>query len=142
MTLPNDNRTTMKMIVKRRYASQTAAMISLVMASPILSAASGSISDARITQVQSYRSSPFGSNGSYYITLDTRFTLAGVCLYSGNIDAPPNWMLQFDAEHASFKSMYATALTAHSSGRNVQVFYDDGFGSGTTCRIIGLVVDD
>lgn len=124
-----------------RSIARTLGVGALLISAPGL-AATGSVSGAVITQLQTFRSSNSGASGSFYVTLDTRFTLAGGCLYGGNIDAPANWILQFDAEHASFKAIYATALSAHAAAKLVQVFYDDGFGPGTSCRITGLVVEN
>lgn len=59
----------------------------------------------------------------------------------GAVDAPPNWSLEFYVEHGSFKAMYAQALLAFSQGASVMVHYDDGYGSGTTCRITSIVVE-
>lgn len=104
-------------------------------------AASGSIAGARITKVWHAIDTARGPNGRAWITLDTRFDLVGGCAYMGAVDAPPNWTLEFYVEHASFKAMYAQALLAYADGSRVTLWYDDGFGSGTTCRITSVVIE-
>lgn len=104
--------------------------------------ASATISNALITRIQHEISSPRGPNGRAWIAIDRTFPLTGNCLYAGTVNGPAGWMLEFDTEHGSFKSFFASALAAYSSGRTVEITYDDGFGAGTTCRITGLVVSD
>jgi len=113
---------------------------SFVFFSGTSNAASASLNGAFITKVQHDLSTTRGPNGRAYITIDRHFPLAGVCMYSGGVDAPSGWMLEFSVEHGSFKSMLALALTAYAAGHSVNLDYDDGFGPGTTCRITNLQI--
>jgi len=102
--------------------------------------ASASIDGAFITGVLHDIETTRGPSGRAWIALDRHFPLAGGCVYFGAIDGPSGWMLEYTVESASFNAMFALALTAYSSGRSVHVDYDDGFGSGTTCRITNIFI--
>jgi hypothetical protein len=104
-------------------------------------AATGSITGTLVSRVWHYTDTTRGPGGRAYVTVTSRFNTVGGCLYGGGIDAPQNWFLEFHVEHGSFKAMYAQALLAYANKSMVTIYYDDGFGSGTSCRITGFILD-
>jgi hypothetical protein len=100
------------------------------------------ISGAKITAVDRDMSTTRGPHGRAYITLDRHFNTVGGCLWSGGVDTPAGWMLEFDAEHPSFNGLFAAALAARLSNATVRIDYDDGFGSAANCRIFGISVSE
>jgi hypothetical protein len=81
-----------------------------------------------------------GSKGSAYLQVDRTYPLDGICNYSGAVNSPSGWLLQFNVERESFKSMLAVALAAQATGRSVRIRYDDAFGNGP-CHVIGLITE-
>jgi hypothetical protein len=100
------------------------------------------ISGAYIVKVEHDLSNVRGPNGRGYIYLDRTFPVPGVCSYGGGLNQPGGWYLEFSAEHGSFRPLFTLAITAYASGRSIRVDYDDGFGSGTSCRITSLRIED
>jgi hypothetical protein len=108
---------------------------------PAAFAATGSVTGVHVSKVWHDTTTTRGPSGRAWLTLSGRFNTVGSCLYMGAVDAPPNWGLEFHVEHASFKAMYAQALTAYAIKSPVTIYYDDGFGGGTTCRITAIVIE-
>jgi hypothetical protein len=104
-------------------------------------AATGSISGVQIVKVWHNSEATRGPGGRAWVTLSARFNTVGNCVYMGGIDSPPNWGLEFQVEHGSFKAMYAQALTAYSTKSLVTIHFDDGFAGATTCRITSIILE-
>lgn len=120
-----------------------AAIATVGLLAPVAAGAASSVElGVHIVKLQHVVDSTRGPRGRAFIALDRTFALPGVCVYSGGVNAPSGWKLEFIAEDPSFNSMWALAMIAYSSGRSVDVYFDDGFGAGTTCRVTSIVIGD
>jgi hypothetical protein len=127
----------------RRHLFIAGAIASSCLLSPVaVHASSSSETNIHIVKLQQDTDTTRGPSGRAYIQLDRAFALPGVCVYSGGNNTPSGWKLEMNVEHPSFKSMWALAITAYTAGRSIDVYFDDNFGGGTTCRVTSIIIGD
>jgi hypothetical protein len=126
----------------RRLRLANAIALGCFLAPIVADAASSYEANIHVVKLQQNTDATRGPSGRAFIQLDRAFTLPGVCVYAGGSNTPAGWTLEMNVEHPSFKSMWALAMIAYSTGRGIDVYFDDNFGAGTTCRVTSIVLGD
>jgi hypothetical protein len=105
-------------------------------------AAAASMSAVKIIGVAQTIPYPSQEHGYVYVHVDYHFSLPGVCKYSGDVDAPDRWMLRINSDDNAYHGLLALAITAYTTDKTVRIDYDDGFGTGSECRVTAIFLQN